>query len=219
MTLYTRMAVTTPGIDPEATLDHLVTLIGATPDQLALAQKNGPDPASALEFERNRSHSIDMPPGLGLPALSDVSYSPTGNPLPLSEYETNSLDEASKDEDKTFAPRSHLMIGFDTAYSYKAPNGAGCGDLHAWIVREMGAWLTKQGASWDWYDESGWGWSAEWKGDESRLARNSRVSAEWGTLGDPDVGALDSMIPSVTRDSRQAFLEDQVLPALDPEME
>lgn len=214
MTLHTRIAVTTPGIDPEAAFAHLVKLIGVTPEQITLARRTGPAPDSEHAWERTREHSIGMPMGLGLPALVDVDYSPDGEPLAAREDETNDVDEASGDDEKMFVPQAHLMIHLDTAYSYKAPNGAGCGDLHAWIIREMGAWLTEQGASWDWYDESGWGWTVEWKNDTTYFAQHPDVSAEWGTLGDPDVGELGSMIPSVTRDQRQAFLEDLVRPAL-----
>lgn len=214
MTLHTKIAVTTSGINPDAVFARLANLIGATFEQIALVSRSEPNPDSENPWERDRNHSINMPLGVGLPALVWVEHSPTDEPFKADEDETNDLYEARGDDEKMFVPRSFLMIHFDTAYSYKAPNGAGCGDLHAWLVREVGAWLTDQGASWDWYDESGWGWTVEWKGDQSLLARNSEVSAEWGTLGDPDVGALDSMIPSVTRDSRQAFLVDSVLPAL-----
>lgn len=214
MTLHTKIAVTTPGIDPEAALARLTSLIGATIEQAALATAEGPEPDSESHWARNRQHSINMPPGLSLPALAWIDYSPTNEPLPLEREETHDLDKARQDEEAVFAPLAYLTIHFDTQYTYKAPNGAGCGDLHAWIVREIGTWLTAQGASWDWYDESGWGWYVEWKDDSAMLARSPDVSPEWGTLGDPDVGALGSMIPSVTRDSRQAFLEDQVLPLL-----
>ena len=214
MTLHTRIAVTTPGIDPEATFTHLLNLLGATPQQASQARRTTPLPDSEYSWERHRNHSIGMPMGLGLPSLVDVDYSPTGEPLTIAEDMTNDIDEARKDEEKIFIPQAHLIIHMDTAYSYKAANGAGCGDLHAWLVREMGAWLTEQGASWDWNDESGWGWTVEWKGGSALFARNPNVSAEWGTLGDPDVGELGSLIPSVTRDHRQAFLDDIVRPAL-----
>lgn len=214
MTLHTRIAVTTPGIDPHAAFEQLTTLIGATPKQTAEATDESPNPDSPYPWERDRPHSRTMPLGLGLPALVWVDYSPDGKPLAMGGSNTTSVDEALQDEDKTYSPRAHLMIHADTAYAYAAPNGAGCGDLHAWIVREMGAWLTQQGASWDWYDESGWGWREEWKTRIEELASEPNFSREWGTLGDPDVGALGSMIPSVTQDSRQSFLREQVLPAV-----
>lgn len=217
MTLCTRIAVTTPGIDPQDALNHLTTLLGATPEQIALATKGGPDPDSEYAWDRERPHSLNMPLGLGLPALAWVDYSPTDEVIALSEYETRDLAEArDRDTEKMYAPPAHLVFHFDTSYFYKAPNGAGCGDLHAWIVREVGAWLTERGASWDWYDESGRGWTVEWKNDTTFFAQYPDVSAEWGTLGDPDVGELGSMIPSAsgTRDQQRAFLEDLVRPAL-----
>lgn len=214
MTLHTMIAVTTPGIDPTDAFSRITDLIGATPEQTALATKNGPDPESEYEWERNRQHSIDMPLGLGLPALVNVEYSPTGEALTPNECETNDAEEAYNDEEKMFVPQSYLLIHFDTGYLYETPNGAGCGDLHAWIIREMGAWLTEKGASWDWYDESGRGWSAGRERYAAHDAHDRNISAEWGTLGDPDVGAPDSMTPSVTRDSRQEFLKDVVRPIL-----
>lgn len=214
MTLHTRVAVTTAlPVPPEDALRHLLTLMQATPEQVSRMQTRAPDPTAEYEWDRTRPNSVNMPPGIGLPALSWVDYSNTREPLPLDEDETDSLEEAASDPDKFYSPRAHAVIHFDTAYGYKSPNGAGCGDFHAWLVREMGAWLESHGASWTWYDESGNGWHEEWKNDTRFLERHV-LSSEWGTLGDPDVGALSSMIPSVTRDSRQAFLEDLVKPAL-----
>jgi hypothetical protein len=86
------------------------------------------------------------------------------------------------------------MVHFDTAYGYRADsNGASCGDLHAWLVREIGAWATEQGASWRWYDESGNGWLD---------TRNDDLSP----LGDPEVGRIGSTVRrGAIEDPRRAF--------------
>jgi hypothetical protein len=51
--------------------------------------------------------------------------------------------------------------------------------------------LDERGASWQWYDESGDGWQP--------------TSVRWGTLGDPEIGALGSSKVRTDRDEKRAF--------------
>lgn len=215
MTLHTRLAVTSPGIDPKEIFDLLLNLVGADAEQKALAEetKNG-----------DGSASISMPMGLGLNALCWMDYRTDGELLTQDAEETTDFDEIERarahnerlEEEGdgyddyiylSYAPPSYIVLHFDTAYSYKAPNGAECGDLHAWMIREIGKWLAEREASYSWYDESGYGWDAEREHKRDEWLGRDRISEEWGTLGDPDVGDPKSMIPSVTEDSRAAFLK------------
>jgi len=52
---------------------------------------------------------ISAKPGQGLPAWLIVSVEPAGL----------------------------IRISYDTAYGYKMDNGAGCGDLHAWLIAQL----------------------------------------------------------------------------------
>lgn len=228
MTLHTRLAVTTPGIDPREIFNILVSLVGGDSSHLAMATESSSKDGSA---------SISMPMGIGLKALCWMDYRPDGELMSFDADETDDFAELAKawahnakleeQEDwdyedyieLSYSPKSYIVLHFDTAYGYKAPNGAECGDLHAWIITTIGSWLKDRGAEYSWYDESGWGWDAERELKRDEWIGRERVSEEWGTLGDPDVGAPESLIPSVTKDSRAEFLQ-QVLPAifLDPRL-
>lgn len=212
MTLNTRIAVTTPIPDPRAVFDFARVLIGA--DE-AHTYRTLPDPSSEWAWEAEGLPRWQMDPGQGLPALMDVEHN-DGKVIPLAEHETHDLAEDSNDNDLAYQPTAYLVASFDTAYGYTANNGASCGDLHAWIIRETGRFLDSLGVSWTWYDETGSGWREQWQGNpdwEAKIANDRRVSPEWGTLGDPDVGEPESMIPAYTDDSRKEFLA-HVLPLI-----
>lgn len=215
MTLHSQLAVTTPGIDPKEAFGLLLDLVGATDEQKALAEETVKPDGSA---------SLWMPMGLGLNALCWMDYRTDGELITMDGEETTDFDEIERarlhnekieEEDGdyedyiylSYKPRSYIVLHFDTAYSYKAPNGAECGDLHAWIIRELGSWLSEKGAEFSWYDESGYGWDEEREHKRDEWLGRERITEEWGTLGDPDVGDPKSMIPSVTEDSRAAFLK------------
>jgi hypothetical protein len=102
--------------------------------------------------------------GQGLPSMLIVEYGPDG-PLPASD-------------DPHFGPptQAALSVNFDTAYGYKTATGAGCADLHAWLVRELGAWLDRRGHKWMWQNE----FTGEWFNGSDGL----------DAFGDADRGAL-----------------------------
>src|SRR5205823_6033355 len=142
-----------------------------------------PEPDSDNDYRRTMPRGHHMELGQGLPALMWVEE--------LSGEAEGHEDYC--DEDCTgeyHDPAGHIEINYDTAYNYRADNNASCGDLHAYITREIGTWLDSQGATWQWYDESGDGWN---HGDG------------WGTLGDPDVGAIGSTLRRVDRDEKREF--------------
>jgi len=74
-------------------------------------------------------------------------------------------------------------VTFDTAYRYRAPNGAHAGDLHAWLVQQCAAWLEQRGLSYEWQNEL----TNEWY--------DSAHPDALATLGDPRLGALGSWRP------------------------
>lgn len=87
----------------------------------------------------------------GLPAWLMIYYSPDG-PLP-EEEDRDEIEEQYRN------PTGMVMeVSFDTAYGYRGPNGSGCGDLHAWLVSELGAWLDERRVPWCWQNE----FSGEW---------------------------------------------------------
>lgn len=137
MTLHTRIAVTSPGVDARAAFDHARDLIGAT---------------DRYVWREDGDGGYSMQLGQGLPALMWVDVS-DGQPEQHDDW-------CEPDCSGEYHDLGHyVMVHFDTGYAYTAPNGASCSDLHAWLVDEMGRWLTERGATWEWYDESGDGWN------------------------------------------------------------
>lgn len=142
MTLDTRFRITDP-VNAREAFDYARSLIDA--EHAAERPQYGPNPGWANIA------------GQGFLAIVDCSYGPDG---PLVDY------------DDTDWPEAFVEVSFDTAYGYRAANGAGCNDLHAWLVREMGRWCDARRAGWLWQNE----FTGEWHG---RLGE---------PLGDPDWG-------------------------------
>lgn len=190
MTLHTRIAVTTPGIDLREAFDMARGLIGAGDEHTSFEL---PDPLSDNPWRRERERSLHMDMGQGLPALMWVTE---GDGV----AEPCDPEWCEADCDRRYHnPAHHTMIHFDTAYGYTEPNGASCSDLHAWLVREVGKWLTERGATWEWYDECGDGWAH---------------GPGWGTLGDPDVGEPGSTVRKRQPDEKRAWFYGAVVPAI-----
>jgi hypothetical protein len=184
MTLHTRVMVTSPGVDPAAVFVRMRQIIDAGEQYDAWTS---PDPESDNEYRRTMKPGFHMDLGQGLPALMWVEFAEPGETLGGESHDEWCEEDCSGEYHD---PAGFIEINYDTAYGYTAPNGASCSDLHAWITQEIGAWLDMQGATWRWYDESGDGWA---HGDG------------WGTLGDPEVGALGSAIQRITRDPKRDF--------------
>lgn len=184
MTLHTRVMVTSPGVDPAAVFVKMRQIIGAGEQYDAWTS---PEPDSDDEYRRTMTPGYHMTLGQGLPALMWVEHN-NGALVSDGGHQEWCESDCSGDYDD---PAGYIEINYDTAYGYAAKNGAGCGDLHAYITREIGTWLTMQGASWVWYDESGDGWDV----DQSDLS----------ILGDLDVGRIGSTMPAQRRDARRDF--------------
>ncbi|MDF9718069.1 hypothetical protein INN71_02660 [Nocardioides sp. ChNu-153] len=169
MTLHTRVMITSPGVRAADAFLRMRQLIGAGEQYDA----------------RTSPHGLHMDLGQGLPALLWVDHR-DGDLIPAEtcdEYCDAFCDTTDAERYclRLHDPAGYVLVHFDTGYGYTAVNGAGCRDLHAWLVREFGAWLDDRGATWRWYDESGDGWLPS--------------STPWGTgyewhAGDADRGAL-----------------------------
>lgn len=69
-----------------------------------------------------------------------------------------------------------IEVYLDSSYGYRADNGAGCSDLHAWIVQEIGRWLSARDLTWYWYHQR----NDEWHPSSDPVT----------ILGDPERGRL-----------------------------
>jgi hypothetical protein len=100
-------------------------------------------PASAPAQERDYGdgvRSIGNPAGIGAPALLRIHY----------------LDDTAR----TVVPRPRdpdavgwawqSNVAFVTGQRWRGANGAGCQDLHAWLLSTLGGWLDERAAYWRW---------------------------------------------------------------------
>lgn len=109
--------------------------------------------------------------GQGFPSYVGVTY---GGDAPI---------RPDADDDRDYpVPAWSIEVWLDTSYGYRAQNGAGCSDLHAWIVQELGHWLSERGLTWYWYHE----YSGEWHPSSDPIT----------TLGDPERGRLSDCVPA-----------------------
>ena len=76
------------------------------------------------------------------------------------------------------APVAFVEVSFDTAYSYRAPNGAGCGDLHAALVNALGAWCDQRGLMWWWQNEFTGEWH-EGRDGLDELGEGGKAATDW----------------------------------------
>jgi hypothetical protein len=132
--------------------------------------------------------------GQGLPALMHVKYGADG-PLRVEHCDCEAEPEwcecepgqpHSVDPLRQWEPFA-VEVWFDTAYSYKTPNGATCGDLHAFLVSSVAAWLEAQPGP------PGFVWS------NGETGITSTTLAEIGRLGDPVKGAPPHLLRVASR--------------------
>jgi hypothetical protein len=82
------------------------------------------------------------------------------------------------------APAGCVGVAIDTPYSYRADNGAGCDDLHAWIIAELGKRIDAAGSDWCWYYEH----DGDWYPGHT-IMPSGDDSAQLYVLGDAERGA------------------------------
>lgn len=139
MTRHTRVAVTSPGVDPMDMWRTMATLLRA-PEQ--------------YRFDVT-SNGIHADLNQGLDALMWLDHT---NDVLLPEGGCDRYCDLDCDATWCWEPAHFVMAHFDTAYSYTGPCGCHSGGLHIVLVSGLGEWLDQQGARWLWYDESGDGW-------------------------------------------------------------
>lgn len=103
--------------------------------------------------------------GQGLAAIWQVEYA-TDGPL-IDPY---------ADERETPRSPTALKVWMDTAYGYRGPNDSRCGDLHAWLVMEIGLWCEELHLRYLWNAD----YYVEWYDSVLDVT----------TLGDPEKGRL-----------------------------
>lgn len=164
MTLSTNIAIVDP-VPPKDLFDYCRSLIGG---KNARMEHSAPSPWG--------SGTYMTVPGQGLHAWTFVHYALDG-PLILEDEATIA---GYREDDPSYQPppcNQHLIrVDFDTGYGYQE-NGAGCSDLHAWLIVKVGEWLDERGARWWWEDEFNGQWYPQ------------TVSPD-GILGRVSVGAL-----------------------------
>ena len=96
---------------------------------------------------------------------------------------TPGTDDTDDDERGYYPPVDEwsIEVHLDTAYSYRADNGAGCSDLHAYLVQQLGQWLSARGLTWYWYHEH----TAAWHSSSDPIT----------ILGNPERGRLPIELP------------------------
>lgn len=170
MTLNTSIAIHEP-MPAEDVYQFCRALLG-TPEHVVPIRSDS-------EFRQCRS--IGHPIGIGLPALLDVYYGGDG---PLGPWKGDEDEDADSQEyarnDYSRNGWAAIEVTFDTAYSYREPNGAGCSDLHAWLVTQLGRWLDERGKTWKWENEFTGEWHDRFDGLEE--------------FGNAEVGALGSTV-------------------------
>lgn len=164
MTLTTRFAIIRP-TPVRPVFDECRRLLGAE------SARYGHDEPSRIPTGRPHAtyHTIR---GQGLPAALMVRYGVDGPILPADDIMCERRDDESWPSPTGWA----IEVAFDTAIGYQADNGAGCSDLHAWLVRELGAWCSDRGLTWNWCEEH----TGQWHPSSTTVDR----------LGDPEKGRL-----------------------------
>ena len=167
MTLTTRIAIVEPTSVREV-FDECRRIIGAQGARHRHVE-NSPYRPGAAKFVQEA--------GQGFAALLWIYYGADAPLRPDPEY-------ANDPEERDYYPpvdEWSIEVAFDTAYAYQGPFGGGCGDLHAWIIQQLGRWLHERDLSWYWYDEFNGAWHPG--GDPATI------------LGDPASGRLQAEPP------------------------
>lgn len=92
--------------------------------------------------------------GQGLPAIWEVRWKPD-QPWRISEHvcvrdEDGYSDDADcREYDCDPGPACAYEVWFDTAYGYTASNGAGCSDLHAYLIRKIAEAVGEDNIAWN----------------------------------------------------------------------
>jgi hypothetical protein len=111
--------------------------------------------------------------GQGLGCIWEVTYAVDG-PLVWPPLKWRDDDD---EPDPNSLPVHLVSANFDTAYGYRDVSGAGCADLHAFLLREIGLFI--RDARWSWMHEE----KGSWHGPNEICLR-----------GDPDRSVLNGLV-------------------------
>lgn len=107
---------------------------------------------------RTGCKEIANPMGIGLPALLEIQYGADGPMI----HRCDSFCDSGCTDVQGDDPRDNgwaaIEVSFDTSYGYRGPDGEGCSDLHARLVRAVGQWCEQRGLPWKWQNE----FTGEW---------------------------------------------------------
>jgi len=109
--------------------------------------------------------------GQGYPAWLGIIFSTDGSILG-DWYDRHEYPRDPEDENDQ--PPSTVLINYDTAYGY-SNEGAGCGDLHAYLMKATHDHFADRGWTFTWFNE----FTCEWNTDFDDM-----------DLGDPVVGRI-----------------------------
>ncbi len=166
--------------DPQRMFRYLQKLIGSENGQWKHVATPGDEhwrPEDLTLWAPSFHNSI----GQGFPAILEMTYGLDGylkNPYP---------PEEDDDEPDTW-PRASFHITWDTTYGYQrtSDNGAGCEDLHAYLIMACAAAARYIGSDWWWQNEfTGETWDGE--STEGKAALLKFGNAERGALDCPRV--------------------------------
>lgn len=144
MTLETRLRIVEP-TPVRPVFDEIRRLLGA--EQAKFKHGESGD-------KRNLAYINNA--GQGYDAWAAVIYGPDGPLRDEADCEAEDCDQypcTNPSHLRVHQPQASIEISVDTPYGYRAENGAGCADLHAWLVSEMGRWCDARGLTWLWFDE------------------------------------------------------------------
>lgn len=92
--------------------------------------------------------------GQGLPAIWEVRWKPD-QPWRMTEHvcvrdeNGNSADRDCDEYDCDPGPACAYEVWFDTGYAYQGDNGAGCADVHAYLIRQIAEAVGEDNILWN----------------------------------------------------------------------
>lgn len=158
MTLTSMVAIGGGAIDVRKVYE-LCRPIVQTPDAA--------EPMTTAAWRPGRQR-LSNPIGIGALACLDVEYSPDG---PCSHVcddrcliNHKVCERGDPDDDPDENGWSAAIVYLDTAYGYRGPGGDRCGDVHAYLIREIGRALDGWGRPWQWFDYDHCEWHTRFDG-------------------------------------------------------
>lgn len=126
---------------------------------------NTPDDVEPKREQDKCGYSeIWHPAGIGLSAWLLMKYRPGGPSMaecPRYDHEDDE-EYAQSVEWHNGQPMNNgfgcIQVNWDTAYSYRGPQGESCSELHAALIAALGVWCDKRGIAWKWKNE----FTGEW---------------------------------------------------------